>query len=58
MKSPNVERVGIPFDEDESRAFKGHSRKWKPSGWNHNGKWYKNLKSGRVNVRPKRKEVK
>lgn len=58
MKSENLERIGIPYDEDDARAFKGKTRAWKPAGWNHNGNWYDSLKTGRKKFRPKRKEVK
>lgn len=57
-KSPNTERIGVPFDEDSRRAYKGKSRVWAPEGWNHDGKWYTSIKSGRNKFRPKRKEQK
>lgn len=57
-KSPNTERIGVPHDEDDRRAYRGKSRVWAPRSWNHNGKWYTSQENGRNKFRPKRKEVK
>lgn len=57
-KSPNTERIGIPHDDSEGRAYRGKARVWRPSRWNNDGLFYYSYKSRRMKYRPKRKEVK